>query len=72
MAVYFYDKPSKLHGEIMRLIKKDERPLVILAGDLKLPAVWLKRFAAGEVANPGVNRMEYIYEQLSNVSLLPE
>lgn len=72
MAVYFYDEPGKLHYEIMRLVNADKRPLVILAGELCIPAVWLKRFSIGEVKNPGVNRMEYIYEKLSGKSLMPK
>ena len=72
MAKYFYDEPGKFHSTVRRLVNDDERPLVILAGEIKVPAIWLQKFADGRISNPSVNRIEYVYEQLTGSALPTE
>lgn len=72
MAKYFYDQPGKFHETVRQLVNNDGRQLVILAGDMKVPAIWLQKFADGRIANPSVNRLEYVYEQLTGNPLPTE
>ncbi len=69
MAKYFYDKPGAFLATVRKLINENERPYVLLAGDLKVPAIWLKKVADGDIENPGLNRIEYVYEQLTGKKL---
>jgi len=57
-----HDKPQSLHTETRRLIKQDKRPLKMLAQATGVPYYWLKKFSAGEIPNPSVNRVQYLYE----------
>lgn len=47
------------------LLQNDERSLVTLAQETKLPFYWLKAFKSGGIANPSVNRIQKLYEHLA-------
>jgi len=66
---HFYDKPGPFLGMVRQMLIDDDRHYVILAGDLKVPAIWLKKIMEGEITNPGLNRMEYVFEQLTGKTL---
>jgi hypothetical protein len=63
------DKPGSLVTEVRKMLKADIRPQLQIATDLKVPYHWLKSFMAGAIPDPGVNRIQYIYEQLTGRKL---
>lgn len=38
--------------------------------DTGLPFYWLRKVASGEIKNPSVNRVQYLYEHLTRTTLL--
>lgn len=67
-----FDKPSSLMLKTLELLKKDSRGLAELAdsSETGLSYHWLKKFYAGEFANPSVNRIQYLYEFLSGKKVI--
>lgn len=70
MILEEYDKPQSLYIETRRLMKADKRTLRMIGQATFIPFYWLKKFQAGEIANPSVNRMQYLYEFISKKELL--
>lgn len=70
MILEEYDKPQSLYATTRRLIKKDKRPLRMIGQATGIPYYWLKKFSAGEIPNPAVNRVQYLFEFLSKKELL--
>lgn len=70
MTLEEYDKPGTLYNETRRRIKQDKRTLLMISQATAVPFYWLKKFSAGEIANPAVNRIQYLYEFLSKSKLL--
>ncbi len=69
MAKYEYDEPGAFLKTIRKLLDEDPRDYVFLASDIRVPAVWLMKIMNGEIKNPGLNRMEYVYGQLTGKKL---
>ena len=65
-----YDKPQSLHINTRQLLKDDPRTLTMLSQATAVPFFWLKKFSAGEIPNPGVNRVQYLYEFLTKSKLV--
>ena len=65
MVLQDHDKPQSLYVTTRRLIKRDKRPLRMIAQATAIPYYWLKKFSAGEIPNPAVNRVQFLYEFLS-------
>lgn len=65
MVLYEYDKPQSLYITTRQLIKDDKRPLRMIGQATGIPYYWLKKFSAGEIANPAVNRIQFLYEFLT-------
>lgn len=64
MTLHEYDKPQSIYVTTRQLIKKDKRPLRMISQATGVPFYWLKKFSAGEIPNPAVNRVQYLYEFL--------
>jgi len=58
-----------LMKKTLRLMKKDSRSLIDIHKETNLPFYWLRKFAAGEFDNPSVNRVQYLYEFLTESKL---
>lgn len=63
-----FDNPLSLMKETKRLLKA--RDLLEVYAETRVPFYWLRKFAAGEFQNPSVNRVQYLYEHLTGLSLL--
>ena len=63
------DKPQSLLLITLDLINKDERKLPDLYKETGIPFYWLRKFKAGQIPNPSVNRIQFLYEFLSGQSL---
>jgi hypothetical protein len=64
-----YDNPQTLMAETIALLRKDPRSLLDIHKESGVPFYWLKKFSAGEIPNPAVNRTQYLYEYLSGKKL---
>jgi len=63
------DLPSKLTKYVLFALKKQKRPLTDVAIDAKVPLAWLDMLYKGKIKNPGVNRIEKLYEHFSGKKL---
>jgi hypothetical protein len=70
MPLEEYDKPQSLYLETRRLMKADKRTTRMISQLTGMPFYWLKKFRAGEIDNPSVNRMQHLYEFISKKELL--
>lgn len=62
------DKPSKLMLETQRLLKESRADIIDIYAATKIPYHWLLNFE-NDTGNPGVNRVEALYEYLSGKTL---
>lgn len=58
-------QPGTLHSRTLALLKDDGRSLPLVASQSGLPFYWLKKFSAGEIHDPSVNRIQKLYEFLA-------
>jgi len=65
MVLQEYDQPLSLYTTTRQLIKTDKRPLRMIGQATGIPYYWLKKFSAGEIPNPAVNRIQFLYEFLT-------
>lgn len=63
-----YDQPGPLMLKTIELIKA-HTPLRVYS-ETGISFHWLKKFVNMEFKNPSVNRVEYLYEYLTNTKLL--
>ncbi len=70
MILKEFDQPLSLYTKTRELIKEDRLTLEMLAQATGVPFYWLKKFSAGEIPNPAVNRIQYLYEFLSKSKIL--
>jgi len=61
-----FDKPGSLMQKTITLIREDQRSLLELYSETGIPFYWLRKFVNNEFKNPSVNRVQYLYEFLSN------
>jgi len=70
-----YDRSGPLMVATTDLVKnylaKEENNLPKLFIETKIPFYWLKKFARGEIPNPSVNRVEYLFEYLTKLPSTP-
>jgi hypothetical protein len=64
-----FDKQGKLHSKTHALLQADERGLAQISIDTGISFYWLQRFNQNAFKNPSVNRVEYLYEQLTGKAL---
>lgn len=63
------DNPRTLDIKTRALLKASALNLVQMALAYQIPYVWLKKYAAGSIDKPNVNRVQYLYEKLSGTKL---
>ena len=59
-----YDAPGDLLKETLRRLKNCGMSLDDVAKVTNLPRDWLGKLSAGQIQNPSVNRIEYLYDFL--------
>jgi hypothetical protein len=52
------DKPCTLYTATLNLLHQHARSLVDIHKESGVPFYWLKKFSAGEVKDPSVNRVQ--------------
>lgn len=62
------DSPGTLMTKTLELLK--QRDLLEVYDETGIPFYWLRKFRYGEYQNPGVNRVQRLYEYLSASKLL--
>lgn len=63
-----FDQPGTLMVRTISLLK--EKNLLEVYSETKVSFYWLRKFAACEIKNPSVNRVQFLFEYLSNQPLL--
>ncbi len=63
-----FDQPSSFMLKTVDLLK--QRDLLEVYAETKINWYWLKKFIKLEIPNPSVNRVQYLYEYLSNTNLM--
>lgn len=64
-----YEPPGTLYKKTIDLFNADTRPVEQIARESKLPFYWLRKLRSGNVSDPGVNRVQKLYEFLSEETL---
>lgn len=60
---------SLLKQTLDLLQNKRQKTIPEIAAESGLPYYWLRKMANGEIEDPGVNRVQKLYEYLSNTTL---
>jgi hypothetical protein len=71
MAIDTRQPPGTLYTRTRALLRADRRALFEIATESGLPFYWLRKVHSGEINDPGVNRIQRLYEFLtaSNIQL---
>ncbi len=69
MANKIHDQRNTLITKTMELVNEYEGSLPELYKATDISFYWLRKFKAGEFANPSVNRVQWLYEYLSGKKL---
>lgn len=68
-SIKTFDSPGTLMIKTYQLLRNDKRSLSDVSIDTGISFFWLQRFNASAMKNPSVNRVQYLYEQLSKTTL---
>jgi len=63
------DEIRSLMKKTLTLLEKDKRTSLELCLETKIPFYWLKKFRDGGFKNPSVNRVQFLYEFLTQSKL---
>jgi len=69
MEMYNPDKQGTLLKETLVLLRKCKTPAHVIFAETGLPYYWIKDMKQGKSSDPSVNRIQYLYEYLSQKSL---
>lgn len=58
-----------LLDKTLKLLEKDDRPLMDLSFETGISLYWLQKMKAGSIPDPSVNRTQTLYEHLTNTKL---
>lgn len=61
--------PGTLYQRTRELLRKDPRGLLDIHKESDIPFYWLRKMQQGEIADPGVNRVQKLYEYLTDTKL---
>ena len=61
---------ESLHRATIEALHNDKRTLRIIGQATGIPFYWLKKLSASEIPNPGVNRIQQLFEFLTKKRLL--
>ena len=62
-----FDQSGSLMAKTQTLLKGKD--LLAIYNATGLSFYWLRKFASGEIRNPSVNRVQYLYEHLAGKEL---
>ena len=62
-----FDQPGTLMARTLELLK--ERKVLDVYEATRLPWYWLNQFKSGKVKNPSVNRVQFLFEYLSQTKI---
>jgi hypothetical protein len=62
-----FDQPGSLMARTIELLNGQD--LLELYSETSIPYYWLRTFARGVYKNPSVNRVQFLYEYLTQKSL---
>lgn len=62
-------KSKTLMEKTLQLLKETNTPIETITQDTKLTFYWLTRFRRNEFKDPGVNKVELLYEYLTGKNL---
>ena len=54
----------------IEILKADKRTLRMIGQATGIPFYWLKKLSAGEIDDPSVNRVQYLFEFISKTKLI--
>lgn len=60
---------GSLYNTTLDLLTKTDIPMTTIASETALPYDWLKQLRRGKIPNPSVNRIQKLYEFLTNRAL---
>lgn len=63
------DAPGTLVLKTRRLLNNRKEAVSKVAKDTGIPLDWLRKFSGGQIPNPSVNRVQFLFEKLSGKSL---
>lgn len=69
MAIDLTDPPGSLYKKTRQLLRGEKRSLFEIAKESGIPFYWLRKVNAGTIHDPGVNRIQKLYEFLTNKPL---
>ena len=64
------DRAGSLVTVTLRLVNEEKRGLLAVSQKTGVPFWWLRKFAAGKIPNPSVNRIQHLYEKLTGKKIL--
>lgn len=64
------DELHALTKKTRELVKAERRGLLAVSQKTNVPFYWLRKFAAGKIPNPSVNRVLFLYEKLSGKTVV--
>lgn len=67
--IYSDEVPGSLLEKTRKMMKDDKAFVMQVFRDTGIGYFWLRSFAKGAYSNPGVNRVQYLYEYLSGRKL---
>ena len=68
--IHDFESPGSLQAATYQLLKKDGRSLSDISTSTGISFYWLQRFSQNVFKNPSVNRVQYLYEELSGKKLV--
>lgn len=70
MTEEIFDQPSGLMLVVMDHLKqRRDKDLLIVWRETGVPYFWLRKLASGRIPNPGVNRVQFLYEYFTGKKL---
>ncbi len=64
------DRPGALMTATLKLLNKSQMSLFNISRKTGVPFYWLRKFAAGRIPNPSVNRVQFLHDSLSNAKFV--
>lgn len=64
-----FDQPGTLMLKTIDLLK--DKDLFEVYAATKISPYWLRKFVSGDFKNPSINRVQFLYEQLTGTKIIP-
>jgi hypothetical protein len=67
---HYAPKEETLLVKVRELLK--DQDLMLLYAETRISFGWLQRVKNGHIKDPGVNRIQWLYEHLTKTKLIPD